>query len=220
MRRMGSQLVLVMSCAGLMAACSTGGSPTLTSGLPEQGEKALAATPAATPAAAPAPAPVEEPGLSAFPSISALTKGANQPVGSATEVYTRVARGALTCWFGAAGPLKGPYIYHADAEPPSKGGRAEIVIRTRDKDAADPRSLKAFRVGIQPGGQGTQIEVENVKIAEPLAARLTSDVQRWAADQEGCGEAPITAGWTAEQGVAATAAKAGKTGTKKAAAKP
>ncbi len=209
MRRMGSPLVWVLSCAALLTACSTGGSPTLTSGLPEQGEKTLAPTPVAA----------VEPGLPAFPSISALTAGAPQPVGSATEVYTRVARGALTCWFGASGPLKGPYIYHADAEPPSKGGRAEIVIRTRDKEAADPRSLKAFRVGIQPGGQGTQIEVENVKIAEPLASRLTADVQRWAADQEGCGEAPITAGWTAEQAAAVPAAKPGKASAKNAAAK-
>jgi hypothetical protein len=204
MRRLDSPLVLVLSCAGLLAACSTGSGTTLTSGLPEQGEQAVAPTPAA------------EPGLPAFPSISALTTGASQPVGSATEVYTRVARGALTCWFGASGPLKGPYIYHADAEPPSKGGRAEIVIRTRDKDAADPRSLKAFRVGIQPGGAGTQIEVENVKITEPLATRLKADVERWAADQEGCGEAPITAGWAAAPAAPVVAAKAG---TKKVSAK-
>lgn len=200
MRQLDLSLVLFLSCVGLLAACSTGSGPTLTSGLPEQGEQVVAPTPAA------------EPGLPAFPSISALTKGASQPVGSATEVYTRVARGALTCWFGASGPLKGPYIYHADAEPPSKGGRAEIVIRTRDKDAADPRSLKAFRVGIQPGGAATQIEVENVKIAEPLASRLSADVERWASDQEGCGEAPITAGWAATPAAPAAAAK---TGTKK-----
>ena len=142
-----------------------------------------------------------------------LTKGARIPVGSPTEVYTRVARGALTCWFGASGPLKGPYIYHAEADPPSKGGRADIVIRTRDTTAADPRSLKAFAVTITPGGDGTHVDVENAKIAEPLAARLTADVHRWAADEEGCGEAPVTAGWGAQ-----APAPAGKASAKPASA--
>jgi hypothetical protein len=117
--------------------------------------------------------------------------------GTATEAYTRIGRGALTCWFGAAGPLKGVYIYHADAEPPSKGGKAEIVVRTRDKDATDPRSLKAFAVDILPTPEGTRVDVENLKVEAALAERLRADVFRWSANEEGCGEAPVTAGWSA-----------------------
>ena len=169
-----------------MGACSSAGAPELTSGLPAQQSQ--------TESSASASVLTSLPDL---PSMSSLTKGARLPAGSPTDVYTRVARGALTCWFGASGPLKGPYIYHAEAEPPSKGGRAEIVVRTRDLTAADPRSLKAFRVGIEAGGEGTKVDVENVKIPEPLATRLTADVHRWAADEEGCGEAPVTGGWAA-----------------------
>ncbi|MEQ1577236.1 MAG: hypothetical protein ABL894_06255 [Hyphomicrobium sp.] len=163
------------------------------------------------------PAPSGEanaaPALPDLPSLTSLTKGANLPVGSPTDIYTRVARGALTCWFGASGPLKGPYIYHAEADPPSKGGRAEIVVRTRDLTASDPRSLKAYRISIEPGGEGTNVTVENAKIAEPLASRLTADVHRWAADQEGCSEEPVTTGWTAQSGASPATAK-------KAASKP
>jgi len=187
MRRLAKMSVWAASCLGLLAACASGGAPTLTSGLPEAPQQAAT------------PASIELPKLPDLPSIASLTTGAPLPVGSPTDIYTRVARGALTCWFGASGPLKGPYIYFADADPPSKGGRAEIVIRTKDKTAADPRSLKAYRVGIEPGSEGTKVEVENVSIAEPLAGRLKSDVDRWAANQEGCGEAPVTAGWTAAQ---------------------
>jgi hypothetical protein len=43
------------------------------------------------------------------------------------------------------------------------------------------------------------VEVENVRVPEPLAARLKQDVERWAGDEAGCGEGPVTAGWTAEQ---------------------
>ena len=188
-----SQLCLAL-CAGLAGACSSAGTPELTSGLPAQ-----VADPAST--AAPSAAAPSSGLADSLPNLSALTnltKGV--PVGSPTDVYTRVARGALTCWFGASGPLKGPYIYHADAEPPSKGGRAEIDIRNRDATAADPRSLKAFRVGISPSSDGTHVDVENATIPEPLATRLGADAHRWAAGEEGCGEAPVVAGWSAAPG--------------------
>jgi hypothetical protein len=120
-------------------------------------------------------------------------------VGTPTEVYTRVARGVLTCWFGASGPLKAAYIYHADAQPASRGGSSEIKILTRDSDADDPRALRAYRIAISPSESKTRVEVENVRVPEPLAARLKQDVERWAGDEAGCGEGPVTAGWTAEQ---------------------
>lgn len=121
-----------------------------------------------------------------------LPKG--EPVaGSPTDIYTRVARGVLNCWFGASGPLKSGYIYHAEAAPPSKGGRSEIVIRVRDKAAADPRSLRAYRVLIAAGDTGSLMEIENVTISEPLASSLSADVRRWAQEQEGCSVAPTAA---------------------------
>ncbi len=122
-------------------------------------------------------------------------------VGTPTEVYTRIARGVLTCWFGSSGPLKASYIYHADAEPASKGGGSEIKILTRDADADDPRALRAYRVVISPSQDKTKVEVENVRLPEPLAERLKKDVERWASDEQGCGEGPVTAGWGAEPSV-------------------
>jgi hypothetical protein len=125
----------------------------------------------------------------------------------------RIARGALTCWFGASGPLKGTYIYHADANPPSKGGSAEIEIHVKDPQAADPRSQRAFRISIKPVDANTELEVENLKVPEPLASRMKADVNRWSADVEGCGEGPITAGWGAKDAPAAnSAAKKGPGG--------
>ena len=133
--------------------------------------------------------------------------------GTPTEVYTRVARGALTCWFGASGPLKAAYIYHAEAEPASKGGASEIKIMTRDSAAADPRALRAYRVVFAPSEGGTRIEIENARMQEPLATRMRLDVKRWARDDEPVCEDPVTAGWSAEQGVPADPAKT--TGKKK-----
>ena len=42
--------------------------------------------------------------------LKALITPEGVVVGTPTEVYTRIARGVLTCWFGAAGPLKKAYI--------------------------------------------------------------------------------------------------------------
>jgi len=143
-----------------------------------------------------------------------LPKG-EQVIGTPTELYTRIARGALTCWFGASGPLKGEYMYHADADPPSKGGRSEITIRVKDKTASDPRSLRAYRVMIAPGETGTVLDIENTKIPEPLASSLTSDVRRWAGDEEGCSAKPATAAWTADQKAPGTDKKSPKAAAKK-----
>ncbi len=127
--------------------------------------------------------------------------------GTPIEIYTRVARGALTCWFGASGPLKGSYIYHAEAAPASKGGASEIKIMTRDSSADDPRALRAYRVVFAPSEGGTRIEIENARMQEPLATRMRLDVKRWARDDEPVCEDPVTAGWSAEQGVPADPAK-------------
>lgn len=178
-------IAAVLLAGNLAAACSgDGGSTAL--GLPSAADLSIGSLPAA------------------------LVPAEGRIVGSPTDVYTRVARGALTCWFGAAGPLKSHYIYHADADPPSKGGRSEIVLFEKDPAAEDPRSMRAYRLVISLVDEKTKLEIENLKVAEPLAARLKSDIDRWAANEEGCGEGPITAGWSAAE-QAAVPPKKGKT---------
>src|SRR5262245_39113927 len=83
-----------------------------------------------------------------LPSLPQLTGTVTEApiVGSPTEVYERIARGALACWFGASGPLKANYIYHAEAEPPGKGGKAEIVIHERDRISDNPKGPRAYRI--------------------------------------------------------------------------
>ncbi len=175
MLRPCARAIITLSACTL-AACSGDGGPT-TLGLPSVSDLSVAA----------------------LPSTGAFKPIPERVVGTPTEVYTRVARGALTCWFGASGILKGAYIYHADAEPASKGGRSQIVIFVKDREAGDPRSLRAFQILISTVESKTKLETENTKISEPLATRMKSDVARWAADEEGCGEAPVTAGWSAEE---------------------
>jgi hypothetical protein len=169
-------IALALAAAG--AGCSSGGTPLL--GTPPAGEVAGEGVPSATAA------------------LQNILTPQDLVVGTPTEVYTRIARGVLTCWFGADGPLKASYIYHAEAEPASKGGRSEIKIMTRDREADDPRALRAYRIAISPSESKTKVETENARLPEPLAARLKADVERWSRDQEGCGEAPVTAGWSAE----------------------
>lgn len=189
MRRKQSSLALVaLSLAVVGAACSAEG-PTPILGLPKPDEQNTQSE------------------NSAVSALTAILMPKEMVVGTPTEVYTRIARGVLTCWFGAAGPLKTEYIYHADAEPASKGGNSEIKILTRDAEAADPRSIRAYRIAIAPAEGKTKVEIENVRLPELLAARLKQDVERWSGDEEGCGKAPVTAGWAAEQVVETKAAK-------------
>lgn len=181
--------VLLHGCAADLSS-ETGTGTTATTAPP------LVPPAATTTAEAPAPA-AEEGGTLA--QLKAMMPKGEQIVGTPTELYTRIARGALTCWFGASGPLKGKYMYHADAAPPSQGGRSEIKILVKDDTAADPRSVRAYRIVIAPGDVNSILETENSKIPEPLATSMGADVRRWAADDEGCSAAPAAGAWTADQ---------------------
>lgn len=176
------QKVLIFGLAVLLAGCTGGPSPLMS--LPQPGSGTTSATPS--------------PLLSA-PSLAALLPQGDSATGTPTEVYTRIARGVLTCWFGAKGPLKATHIYHAEAEPASKGGKSEIEIFQKDPAAQDPRSLRAYRITILPSGSAAKVETENIKVAEPLASRLNADVMRWSSAEGGCGDGPVTGGWSAEQ---------------------
>lgn len=82
----------------------------------------------------PTTAALKLPEAPSLPSIE-LPKAHERPVGTPTEVYERVGRGAVTCWFGKSGPLKGTHVYEATADSPHKGGQAEITIRERELPA-------------------------------------------------------------------------------------
>ncbi|RTL71566.1 MAG: hypothetical protein EKK41_09365 [Hyphomicrobiales bacterium] len=119
--------------------------------------------------------------------IEAGVSDASFTVGSnATDTYAAVARGALNCWFGANGPMKRSHIFHADANPPAKGGSAEIVLQERDASLSDQRGVKAFRVAFIPTGDGTQVTVSHLKVDPNVALALTRDVETWARGQAGC----------------------------------
>lgn len=112
------------------------------------------------------------------------------------EIYSRVARGALPCWFGAQGSLKKTHIFHADVAPESKGGATEIVIHEKDPAADSPRSLRAYKISIAASGSGSQMTGENLKMPADVAAGMRSDLLRWAKGETGCSVVG-TGGWGA-----------------------
>lgn len=140
-----------------------------------------------------------------LPELPKLTFEDDPVVGSPIDVYSAIARGAMTCWFGAGGPLKGRYIYHGDAKPPSAGGQADIVIHAIDTTSPSPRGLRTFHISIKADGDKTLLAVENLKMPEVFAKQMTDDVHRWAAGETGCGEAEAQAGWTPRPEAAASA---------------
>ena len=119
----------------------------------------------------------------------------DQPIGSPTEIYSRVALGANSCWFGGDGPLKKDYIYHAEADAPSRGGKAEITIHKRDPSQPNPRGAKAFKVKIERNAELTTLVTENISMAEPMASGMVSDVGRWSKGDQGCAGSSTVAGW-------------------------
>ena len=126
------------------------------------------------------------PSLPALPQLTGTVTEA-PIVGSPTEVYERVARGAMSCWFGTNGPLKANYVYHAEAEPAGKGGKAEIVIHERDRRPTEnPKGIRAYRVAITPEDGQTTLVFENLKLPEPVAKAMEADARRWGTGALGC----------------------------------
>jgi hypothetical protein len=146
--------------------------------------------------------------------VAAIGAGtADRPIGSATEVYARVALGANTCWFGGKGPLKKDYIYHAEADAPSRGGKSEITIHNRDPSQPNPRGAKAYKIKIEPAGEAAALATENIKMPDAFAAAMTADVGRWSKGDQGCygTSTAAVAGWRPQEPPApASAAKSVK----------
>jgi len=132
-----------------------------------------------------------------LPALPQLTGAISEApiVGSPTEVYERIARGALTCWFGAVGPLKAEYVYHAEADPPAKGGKAQITIHERDRLSANPKGLRAYGIAIMPENGTTTLVFENLKMPEAMAKGMEADARRWGEGGLGCAEAEA-GGWS------------------------
>lgn len=152
----------------------------------------------------------------------AATPGSDAPVGvpvpgavgSATDIYSRIATGAMACWFAVNGPLKKDYIFHATADAPSRGGggKAVITIHLRDPSQANPRGLKVYLVLIEPTGEASaNVTVDNRKMPDAFAAAMTDDISRWSKGGDGCRGPTTVAAWPAPKGEAeATASKTEK----------
>jgi hypothetical protein len=106
--------------------------------------------------------------------------------GSPTSVYGLIARGALNCWFGADGPLKPTHVFEAEAEPPAKGGGAEIVLYERDETLRDKRGARALRVRIEGVEANVRVGTTVLRFAPPLAQAIPRDVETWAKGGSGC----------------------------------
>ena len=145
--------------AALAGGCSANGMPTLQSLLPPPIETNSVAAAAAAP--------------------SAPTETSLSVPGTPTSIFAQVAQGVLGCWFGS-GPLKASHVYRAEAEPPTKGGEAEIVIHERDLSLRDQRGTRAYKVMFAAEGSGVRVTIMPLKIEAKLAEAMARDVETWA----------------------------------------
>lgn len=137
------------------------------------------------------------PAMPSLASVSAIGAGSSEKTaGTPTELYGRIGRGAMACWFGANGPLKLGYIYHAEAEPASRGGKAEIIIHARELGQPNPRGPKAFLVNISPVGETASVQSENLKMPEAMGRAMTADVERWSRGETACSSSAVAGTWS------------------------
>lgn len=110
-----------------------------------------------------------------------VTKSADPPV----DVYARIARGALKCWFGPEGSLKKTHVFHARVDSPTKGTGAEIAVHTR-AEGSSHGVLRAFSIKIVPADSGSVVEAENLRFPKAQADLMLADVGRWTEGKDDC----------------------------------
>lgn len=109
--------------------------------------------------------------------------------GTPTGVFAQVARGALGCWFAPDGPLKASHVYRAEAEPPAKGGDAEIAIYERvasPSPSRDARGPLVYRIAFAADGYGVRASSVAYKLDREAARAMAKDVESWAKGGEAC----------------------------------
>ncbi len=141
----------------------------------------------------------------------------SEPLGGATavaigvaeppvDVYAKIARGALQCWFGVEGSLKATHTFHARAEPEAKGGGAQILVQTRAPENPNHGELTAYRITITPTPAGSHVDAENARFSKSQGEIMTGDVKRWIAEGGTACSVVGSGGW----GANAPAAEASK----------
>jgi hypothetical protein len=158
-------LPLAIAALGAVGGCSSLTPPTL-GGAPKQ--------------PAPAAAPVSQSGQPNAYETAFMVQG------TPTAIYALVARGALNCWLGAAGPLHATHVFAAEAAPPNQGGAAEIVLHERDPTFRDQRGPRALRLRFEHAQGGVRVGFVNLRLGAALAEAMSQDAATWAKGGSGC----------------------------------
>ncbi len=122
-------------------------------------------------------------------SLPSVVTFGNSPTlsGSVTDVYSRIAGRALTCWFSTDGPLKASHVFSAEAPPPSTGTAAEITIFEKDIGAANPRGSRAYRMSLtRESDDATRLTLQAGKLPTDLAQAMEQDVLAWGQSRDSC----------------------------------
>jgi hypothetical protein len=120
------------------------------------------------------------PDLPKLPASIAITPHSSSHGESTHEIYSRVARGAKTCWFGPGKPLVKGYVFDGEAASDADGGAAEVAVHVRTPDQPNPRGGKVFIVSITKVADGSKLEMESRRLSDVMAEQMRANVAKWA----------------------------------------
>lgn len=118
--------------------------------------------------------------LPTLPAAIAITGHSSNHAENTHEIYSRVARGAKTCWFGPGKPLVKDYVFDGESASDADGGAAEVAVHVRTPDQPNPRGGKVFIVAITKVADGSKLEMESRRIPDVMAEQMRANVARWA----------------------------------------
>jgi hypothetical protein len=98
------------------------------------------------------------------------------------DAYVFLGGRIKTCWFNPSEPLLPDHVYRADVSP--NGNKVQITVHeARNLGRAGET---AYVIDFKPGGSGTVVTSQNVKMTPEQAAKMRYDVERWKRGETSC----------------------------------
>lgn len=98
------------------------------------------------------------------------------------DAYVFLGGRIKTCWFNPSDPLLPDHVYRADVSP--NGNKVQVTVHeARNLGRAGET---AYVIDFRPGGSGTVVTSQNVKMTPEQAGKMRYDVERWKRGETNC----------------------------------
>jgi len=120
-------------------------------------------------------------------SLLVTNHNSNVVVGRPKDIYQRIARVAVRCWFGPFGALHNRFMTSAEVPPDPSDEPVRMAVHRRLPDLKKPWGPSLLRIELT-GTTTTTLSFENVGLEPQISTQMSSAFTSWANGRTDCPE--------------------------------